>query len=101
MSEDEKLRGEVERARMAAELSEHPLFREALDGYKDRLTREWAASPARDTEGRERIWLMLRTAEAVEAHLRELMETGKLASIQIEQKRSLKERAAAMMKGVW
>ena len=44
---------------------------------------------------------MLKTAEAVERHLVELMETGKLASIQLEQRRSLAERAKDAWKSLW
>ena len=91
--EEHLLLTEQERARQAQELTEHPLFKEALDTYRQRLTNEWAASPARDTEGRERLWLMLKTADAVEGHLKQLMETGRLASLQLEQNRSLLQRA--------
>jgi hypothetical protein len=57
------------------------------------LTDEWQASPARDKEGRETLWLMLKTARAVHAHLKQIMETGQLATLQLEQKRSMLERA--------
>ena len=66
MDEESRLLAEQERARQAQELAEHPLFKEALQQYRARLMHEWAESPARDTEGREKLWLMLKTAEAVE-----------------------------------
>lgn len=90
--QEHQLRTEMDRSREAQELLEHPLFREALDLYKARLTQEWEASPARDTDGRERIWLMHRVAGAVERHLLEIMETGRLASLQMEQHRSWLQR---------
>ena len=101
MDEESRLLAEQERARQAQELAEHPLFKESLATYRKRLMTQWAESPARDTEGREKLWLMLKTAEAVERHLVELMETGKLASIQLEQRRSLAERAKDAWKGLW
>ena len=101
MDEESRLLAEQERARQAQELAEHPLFKEALATYRERLMHEWAESPARDTEGREKLWLMLKTAEAVERHLVELMETGKLASIQLEQRRSLSQRAKDAWKSLW
>ena len=98
MNDDEnRLLAETERARQAQELIEHPLFQEALETYRQRLTKEWADSPARDTEGRERLWLMQKTLDVVQRHLLELMETGKLASIQLEQKRTLLERARSWL----
>lgn len=101
MDEEVRLLAEQERARQAQELAEHPLFKEALATYRERLMTQWAESPARDTEGREKLWLMLKTAEAVERHLVELMETGKLASIQLEQRRSLAERAKDAWRSLW
>lgn len=101
MDEGQRLMREIERARQAGELAEHPIFKEALEQYRQRLTDEWAASPARDTEGRERLWLMSKTISVVEGHLKELMETGKLASIQWEQKQSLAQRAKAALRGQW
>ena len=96
MDEQQQLETEVERARQAREITEHPLWAEAFDAYRKRLMDEWAASPARDTDGREKLWLMVKTASAVERHLAEMLETGKLASIQLEQKRSLLDRAKGM-----
>lgn len=101
MNEEGRLLAEQERARQAQELAEHPLFKESLATYRERLMTQWAESPARDTEGREKLWLMLKTAEAVERHLVELMETGKLASIQLEQRRSLAQRAREALRGLW
>lgn len=92
MDEESKLLVEIDRARQAQELIEHPLFAEAMEKYRNRLMDEWAASPARDKEGREHLWLMVKTVGVVEGHLKELMETGKLASIQLEQKRSAMQR---------
>lgn len=93
MDEEYQLLTEIERARQAQELAEHPLFKEALEKYKARLHQEWADSPVRDTEGRERLWLMSKTVSVVEGHLNELMQTGKMATVQMEQKKTLLERA--------
>ena len=93
VDEESRLLREIDRARQAQELAEHPLFVEAVEQYKTRLMDEWAASPARDKEGREHLWLMVKTVSVVEGHLKELMQTGKLATIQLEQKKSLMQRA--------
>ena len=93
VDEESRLLREIDRARQAQELAEHPLFVEAVEQYKTRLMDEWAASPARDRESREHLWLMVKTVSVVEGHLKELMQTGKLATIQLEQKKSLMQRA--------
>lgn len=91
--EETRLLAETERARQAQELIEHPLFKEAVETYRKTLFDAWERSPARDKEARENIWLMQKTLDVVQRHLLELMETGKLASIQTQQKRTLLERA--------
>lgn len=100
MDEETRLLLEAERARQAQDLIENPLFVEAVETYRQRLITEWTASPARDQEGRERLWLMQKTLDVVQQHLRELMETGKLASLQLEQRRTLRERAQTIWSGL-
>ncbi len=93
MTEDQQLQIEQNRAFEARDVVEHPLYVEAFEVYQQRLMTEWADSPARDKEGRETLWLMLKTARAVQQHLRQIMETGQLAAIQLEQKRSMLDKA--------
>ena len=96
------LETEARRGQEAAQLLEHPLLREAFDTQRERIQREWQESPARDTEGRERLWLMLKLLGAVEGHLKTVMETGKLATLEIERKKTLMERAKeAMTAPIW
>ena len=92
VNDEYRLLTEIDRARQAQEITEHPLFVEAMEKYKTRLMDEWAASPARDKEGREHLWLMVKTVSVVEGHLKELMQTGKLATLQLEQKKSVRDR---------
>ena len=93
---------EAKRGHEAAQLLENPLLREAFDTQRERIQREWEDSPARDTEGRERLWLMLKLLGAVEGHLKTVMETGKLATLEIERKKTLLERAKeAMPEPIW
>ena len=99
MTDEYQLINEIERARQAQELIEHPLFVEAFETYRERLMKEWADSPARDTDGREKLWLMTKLLNGVENHLKELMQTGKLASLQLEQKRTLAQRLKLVAQG--
>ena len=52
---ESQLRTEAGRGNHAIELLQDELLVEAFSVLNDRLTKEWADSPARDTEGRERI----------------------------------------------
>ena len=76
---------EISRGRQAAELLEHPLLAEAFSMLKAQYMSAWESSPARDTQGREEIWRLLRSLNAVEGHLKTVVETGKMARIQAEQ----------------
>lgn len=74
---------DVLRARQAAELLEHPLLVEAFAALEREVIEEWKASPARDEEGREKLWIMLRLSEKVRNHLQNVITTGKMAEISL------------------
>jgi len=83
---------ELRRAEHAREALDNPLVAEALGAWEREITDAWKRSPLRDAEGRERLRLMLEAARQFEAHLRTTIETGQLARVQIEDKRSLLRR---------
>jgi hypothetical protein len=88
-----RLRNEAARGVRANEIVQDELFVEAFALLNDRLTTEWAESPVRDTEGRERIWLMQKLLKNVGDHLKEIAQTGKLANLQLEQERTMVQKA--------
>jgi len=88
-----KLMFEATRGQRAAELMADELIVEAFDTLNERLTNEWANSPVRDSEGRERIWLMQKLLKSVGDHLNEIATTGKMATLQLAQERTIVERA--------
>lgn len=87
------LEREISRGNQAQELLEHPLMVEALQTMRSRITEQWESSPARDKEGRESLWTMLKLLGNLEGHLKEVLETGKLARLQLEQKQSALKQA--------
>jgi hypothetical protein len=96
-----ELHEEISRGQQAKELMEHPLFREAVETLRTRYMDEWAASPVRDPEGREKIWMLQKSLSAVESHVKEVMETGKLARIQWEQEQTRSQRVATALRKAW
>ena len=92
-----QLRSEATRGMEAIELMSNELLVEAFTTLDARLTQEWSNSPARDSEGRERIWLMQKLLKNVVDHLKEIAQTGKLASLQLEQERTMAQRAKALL----
>jgi len=85
---------DVLRGRQAQELLEHPLLIEAFEALESEVLSAWKASPARDVEGREKLWLMLSLCEKVKNQITSVVNTGKIAQKELESltRRSLLQR---------
>lgn len=79
---------EMERGRQARLVLDSPLYQEAFSNLRAELLRQWEVSPARDSEGREKLWLAVNLLSKIEAHLSEAMTTGNLAQVQLQEQRS-------------
>ena len=64
---------------------ENEAFNQALNDIEAEITESWKNAPARDQEGREKLWQILKLAGKLRANLQTRLETGKLARIQIEE----------------
>ena len=76
---------EIQRGEQAARLLSEPLLVETLELIELEYTQEWKNSPVRDVEGREKLWLMVRTVQKLRSELEAVLETGKLAQHRLEQ----------------
>ena len=76
----------------AREILENEVFAEAFTQIEQELVTQWTESPARDADGRERLWTYLQMLRKVKATLVSTMETGKLAKQELEHQRKLKDR---------
>lgn len=72
---------EISRGAQAAELLGNPLLAEALSAFDLELIDEWKKSPARDQDGRERLWMLYQANQKFKQTLTTHIETGKLASL--------------------
>src|SRR5574337_1296579 len=81
----------------AKDVLENEAFSAAFDAIEQELVNAWKSSPARDAAGRENIWTYLHMLHKLKAQLVSTMETGKLAQLDLEHKRTLVERAKAGM----
>jgi hypothetical protein len=75
---------EEQRGRSAREVIESPLFREAFDKLRAGIVDKWRACPVRDLEGQHELKLMDKLLADVEKYLKDIIDTGKMAEIQIE-----------------
>lgn len=77
----------------AREVLENEAYQQVFADYKTEITKQWTESPARDQEGREKLWLMLSMLNKLEAMLQTTLDTGKLAKAELNHKQSLADRA--------
>ena len=78
-----ELEKEQQRGHRAKQILEDEIFVEAIQKVSAELKQEWINSPIRDTEGREKIYMMEKMLNVLLVQLRSVLETGKLASKQI------------------
>lgn len=72
-------------------------FQAALNDIETEIMEQWKQSPARDPEGREKLWQLLKLAGKLRANLQTRLETGKLAKLEIAHNQTLAERAKALV----
>ena len=77
---------EILRGRDAEQLLAHPLLQEAFELIEQEYTHEWQNSPARDQDGRERLWLMLRLLKRLKGQLEQVVSTGEMAKATLAQR---------------
>lgn len=85
----------------AKEVIENEAFIAAFELIKDEVITQWQQSPARDTEGREKLWLMLQMASKLESTLKTTMETGQLAQLELTHQQSLAKRLKDAIYNDW
>jgi|TARA_R110000751_G_scaffold63438_1_gene130881 hypothetical protein len=78
-----ELEKEQQRGHRAKAILEDEIFVEAIQKVSGELDAEWMNSPVRDTEGREKIYMMKKMLNVLLVQLRSVMDTGKLATKQI------------------
>ena len=69
---------EQKRTELAKNILDNPVFQDAIKQIKQELYGEFLNSPARDSEGREKIYLMGKMFDLLLVNIKSVMETGKL-----------------------
>ena len=83
----------IYRANRAKEVIENESYIDAFALIEQELTDQWKLSPARDQDGREKLWLMQRLLGKLKVCLESTMDSGKLAVAELTHKQTLVERA--------
>ena len=85
MVDEHKLLRDQARAVGAQALLENDLFNEALESIERDLIAAWKATPARDTDGRERCWSAIQQLGKIKGFVETVLRDGKLASAKLKE----------------
>lgn len=77
---------EVQRGHQAQAILDDPLYIEAFETVRSEIETQWRNSPARDAEGREKLWLSSKILDRLEQHLKSVMDSGKMAKATLAQR---------------
>ena len=83
-----KLNQEITQANKAKQLFEEPLLKESFEKLKKLYSESLFNTGATETDAREKLWLAYNIVSKVEQNLLEMIDTGKLASKQMEDYRN-------------
>ena len=83
-NQEAKLQQEVSQANKVKQLFETPLLKESFEQLKKLYAESLFNTGAKETEAREKLWLAYNVVGKVEQNLLEILDTGKLASKELE-----------------
>lgn len=76
---------------------ENEAFIAAYEAIEKDVIEQWTNSPARDPDGREKLWTYLQMLRKLKAQLTTTLETGKLAKMDLRHQQSLYDKARGML----
>lgn len=100
MTEDQeiKLVGESSRGAKARQVFEDSFVQEALQAMENGIFEAWKKSPIRDKEGQIELRLLYKLLADFKGYFLEAMQTGKMADIQLNHERTLRDRTRAAVR---
>lgn len=79
----------------AREVLENEAFQWAIEETRQEITETW--KNAGNPEDRERLWISQKLLNRLETALKTRLETGRLAKLELEHKKTLADRAKAWL----
>ena len=83
---------EIVRGLQAQSILDSEIYKECVNQVREAIISQWEASPIRDREGQHELRLMLKLLNDLQANIKTVADTGKLAKIQIERDKTLLQR---------
>lgn len=87
----------VYRGNRAREVLENESFEWAFETLKTEIIESWQKAPEQDPQGREKLWLSLKLLQKVRSNLQARLETGKLATLELQHQAKLEKEASAWL----
>lgn len=84
---------EQRRGEQAAQVLDNPIYQESWQSVRNGIIAAWETAPIRDKEGHNELKLMLKLLTDVQRNIETVMQTGKMAQIQIEREGWLSKTA--------
>jgi|TARA_X000001382_G_scaffold48202_1_gene32675 hypothetical protein len=85
-----KLNQEINKGQISETILENEVFKEAVSAIKADYMNQLISTSYKDSDSRTAIWIAYHQLDKIIGHLTELMNTGKLASKQLEDIKTLK-----------
>lgn len=86
-----ELSDELKRGEQARQVIENEIYAESWQSARDGIIQAWESCPIRDKEGQNELKLMLKLLTDVRRNIETVMNTGKMAKVQIERESLLKQ----------
>jgi DNA-binding TFAR19-related protein (PDSD5 family) len=80
---------EVKRGEQASQVLDNPLFQESVEKVREGIIRSMATSPLGDSETHNRLVIAMQLLNQIEKQLTDVIQTGKMAAIQTDNKLKL------------
>ncbi len=91
---------EIKRGEEAELLMNHPMFKEALEGIKSGILDAMSRSAMGDEKTHNKLVMAFQLLAQIEGHFKQIMETGKLAKIQLEKENTISRLKNAAMRKI-
>jgi hypothetical protein len=90
---------DIDRGSRADRLLNDDEFKAAVEALRSALIAQWEQCPIRDKDGAHELKLMLKLLGDLQAHLRSVADTGKLAKLEVDRLESLKLKVRKVIHG--
>jgi hypothetical protein len=80
---------EVQQGYLAKQLLENEVFKSAFENVRVGIYEKWKSCPVRDVQGQHELKLMDKLLGELEGYIKQVVDTGKMAEIQLENERKL------------